>query len=256
VAAARATLTQERYIALLEAAITGTLTDELGRCNLGAGGCALAQLAPFDAEQRRTGQDWPPAGHTMVGTARLRNIRMALEAVVADGVPGDFMELGVWRGGACIFAKALLDVLDPAGGRRVVLLDAFGDIPGYAAVMAFLAVSEPQVRHNFAKYGVLDDSVVMIKGLFKDTVEKYGKERAGAPIAVLRLDSNFYDSLQVRRRAAEHAAPTHNPHAPHRHPALAGLAVRLLRARARRWLRHFRRRAWGARGASWARARL
>jgi hypothetical protein len=27
-----------------------------------------------------------------------------------DNIPGDFLEAGVWRGGSCIFARAVLDV--------------------------------------------------------------------------------------------------------------------------------------------------
>eukprot|EP00964_Phaeocystis_antarctica_P072330 scaffold44215_cov69-Phaeocystis_antarctica.AAC.1 len=43
-------------------------------------------LARYDFRIRANGQDWPAAGHTMVGHMRLRNVREALMRVVRDGV--------------------------------------------------------------------------------------------------------------------------------------------------------------------------
>jgi O-methyltransferase len=54
----------------------------------------------------------------MIGAVGLRNIRWVLETVIRDNVPGDFLEAGVWRGGASIFARAVLDSYEE-GGRRV-----------------------------------------------------------------------------------------------------------------------------------------
>ena len=46
--------------------------------------------------------------HTMVGMKRLDNIQYCIETVLRDAVPGDFLEAGVWRGGACIFMRGVL----------------------------------------------------------------------------------------------------------------------------------------------------
>src|SRR5476651_1342833 len=62
----------------------------------------------FDAEARFTGEDWPPDAETMVGMKRLDNVQFCVEDVPARGVPGDFAETGVWRGGVCIFMRAIL----------------------------------------------------------------------------------------------------------------------------------------------------
>ena len=91
-------------------AVTGSLTDEAGTCNGGPGGCALANVKPYDASERENGNDWPPFGHTMVGHKRLWNVNMTLRTVFANNVPGDFVELGVWRGGVCIYAKAMINM--------------------------------------------------------------------------------------------------------------------------------------------------
>ena len=57
------------------------------------------------------GRNWPPQGAcqalTMSGLRRLDNLQMVLEDVILRQIDGDFIELGVWKGGICIFAKAI-----------------------------------------------------------------------------------------------------------------------------------------------------
>lgn len=184
-----------KYLHLVEMAVTGSLIDEAGRCNGGAGGCAIANTILYDASLRFKGNDWPPFGHTMIGHQRLHNIRMALKTVVHERVEGHFAELGVWRGGACIYAKALLDVLNQ-NSRKVFVFDAFESLPNYGATSSFLENSEETVRHNFAKYALLDERVIFHKGVFKDSVPSFNKANPGMQLAVLRIDGNFYDSYQ------------------------------------------------------------
>jgi Macrocin-O-methyltransferase (TylF) len=56
----------------------------------------------FDREKRATGRDWPSRAHTMVGTARLRNLADLVRRALDERIPGDFIETGVWRAGACM----------------------------------------------------------------------------------------------------------------------------------------------------------
>ncbi len=51
------------------------------------------------------GRVWPSAAHTMIGLKRLGNTQSCVESVLADGVPGDLIETGVWRGGATVFMR-------------------------------------------------------------------------------------------------------------------------------------------------------
>jgi hypothetical protein len=46
--------------------------------------------------------------HTMIGRRRLENIESCLERVLADGIAGDCIECGVWRGGAVVFMRGFL----------------------------------------------------------------------------------------------------------------------------------------------------
>jgi len=184
-----------RYLQLVEMTVTGSIVDEVGTCLTGPNGCSLQNLVPYDSELRRLGDDWPAVGHTMVGHVRLHNIYDALSSVIDDNIPGDFVELGVWRGGSAIYAKAVLYAFG-AEDRAVHVFDAFEVIPSYGGPLSsYLSVSQKEVEHNFKKYG-LDHNVVFHKGLFKDSVPVFRKESNGNAIAVLRIDGNFYDSYQ------------------------------------------------------------
>jgi hypothetical protein len=155
----------------------------------------------FDKAKRHFGRDWPCVAHTMIGQVRLRNLRDIAELVLAEGVPGDFVETGVWRGGACILLRAILNAYGVTD-RRVFAADSFAGLPKpnpdrYPADTADghhefeeLAVSLEQVKANFARYGLLDEQVVFLKGWFKDTLPIAPIEK----LAVLRLDGDMYES--------------------------------------------------------------
>ena len=63
---------------------------------------------PYDPTLREVGRDWPARAESMIGLRRMDNIQYCVQAVLTDDVPGDLIETGVWRGGACIFMKANL----------------------------------------------------------------------------------------------------------------------------------------------------
>ncbi len=155
---------------------------------------------PQGISKRAKGLDWPGRAVTMVGLARLDHLHSCAEDVLANGVPGDFLEAGAWRGGATIFMRA---VLKEYGDRdRVVwVADSFEGLPPpdpkypvdagstYHEYDA-LAVSLEEVKANFDRFGLLDDQVRFLKGWFKDTFPT-------APIkqlAILRLDGDMYES--------------------------------------------------------------
>jgi hypothetical protein len=64
----------------------------------------------FNPLLRAKGRDWPGKAHTMIGFERLRNLRELMSHTISDRVPGDFVETGAWRGGACIYMRAVLKV--------------------------------------------------------------------------------------------------------------------------------------------------
>jgi hypothetical protein len=179
-----------RTLALAEMALTGSLHDEAGSCDpKRRSGCTTEVALPFSHERRWRGLDWPPIGHTMVGHLRLQNVRSALERVIHDRTPGDFVELGIWRGGVCVFASLVVQAYDSP--RHVFGFDAFKNFGGYGKSSSYLAVSHTQVQHNFDKYGVHSSRYTLVPGYFNDTLPAF---KSDAPIAVLRMDGNFYDA--------------------------------------------------------------
>jgi O-methyltransferase len=164
----------------------------------------LLGLPYAEAEERdlrEDGRDWPKLAHSMIGRQRLRHLRACGETVLRDGVPGDFMETGVWRGGACILLRGILHAFD-IHDRDVWLADSFKGLPppdaaNYPAdagdrlyTFKELAVSLEHVRKNFRSYGLLDGHVKFLEGYFSETLP-------GAPVqqlALLRLDGDMYES--------------------------------------------------------------
>jgi O-methyltransferase len=167
----------------------------------------LVRRRELDASARAEGRGHPPDAETMIGLRRLDNLHACIRAVLGDGVPGDLMETGVWRGGATIFMRGALAAYGDAG-RRVWVADSFAGLPrGDARYPAdadarfwrnpHLAVSLDDVRENFRRYGLLDDRVRFLEGWFRDTLP-------GAPVeqlAVLRLDADMYESTIVALEA-------------------------------------------------------
>jgi hypothetical protein len=155
----------------------------------------------FDLDVRLEGRDWPTVAHTMIGRRRLDNIQHCVEDVLTNGIPGDLIETGVWRGGATIFMRALLKAWN-ATNRLVWVADSFEGLPPpdveqYPSdegdlhhTMAHLRASYDEVRDNFRRYGLLDEQVRFLKGWFKDTLPVAPIEK----LAVMRLDGDMYES--------------------------------------------------------------
>jgi O-methyltransferase len=182
-----------RYLNLLEASLVGTLYHD-PPSDPWAG-------TTYNPTFRALGRDWPALAQTMIGTARMRNLRNSCETSILDGVRGDFIETGVWRGGACIFMKGIVEAYGD-NERRVFVADSFMGLPQpdaekYAAdagdlhhTYNQLAVSRKDVEDNFKNYQLLDDRVIFLEGWFKDTLHCAPIEK----IAVLRIDGDMYES--------------------------------------------------------------
>ena len=142
-------------------------------------------------------------GFTIVGRKRLDNLQRCLEDVLTQNVPGDVLEAGVWRGGCCIFMRAVL-AAHGCRNRKVWLADSFEGVPqsplaqdrGFAmdsARLPILAVPEDEVRRNFRRFGLLDEQVRFLPGWFEQSLP--GSETG--PLALLRVDCDLYASTLV-----------------------------------------------------------
>lgn len=201
------------YLNLMKGVLTRSLFpgEEMGRDIKPRGIGAVVDRAvqkrgyrivmPVSTTIREGGQDWPRNAETMIGNRRLDNLQFCVESVLADSVPGDLIETGVWRGGASIFMRAVL-AAHGITDRTVWVADSFQGLPEPDAerypldegdrlwTVEFLAVSAETVRRNFERYGLLDDQVQLLEGWFADTLPRAPIER----LAVVRLDGDMYSS--------------------------------------------------------------
>ncbi len=168
---------------------------------LDLGKLQLSRERNISETKRKEGRIWPGYADSMIGRKRLDNLQFCIETALREGVEGDLIETGVWRGGACIFMRAVLAAYGVAD-RKVFVADSFEGLPRPDAAKypadkgdslykhPFLAVSRENVENNFRKYGLLDEQVVFLQGWFKDTLPKAPIQK----LSILRLDGDMYGS--------------------------------------------------------------
>ncbi|MCE9649750.1 MAG: TylF/MycF family methyltransferase [Parvibaculum sp.] len=205
---------RERYLKLMELTLTGVILEdppiqtagyrqflsEIVKEMSGRENLAESEYSQFKGNVREAGWDWPTKAFTMIGRKRLANFRMLIERVLREGVPGDIIETGVWRGGASIMAAAVMTAHD-VRDRKIIVADSFEGLPppdeafpadSGSDLHEFqeLAVSMEEVAGNFQKFDLLSDQVVFLKGWFRDTMPRVPSER----LAIMRLDGDMYES--------------------------------------------------------------
>ena len=192
---------------------------KLALCDLAGANTQTAYLSyekthvfsrPPSAEEirfRAVGKDWPLHGLTMVGLTRLDDLQGCVERVVADGVEGDLIEAGVWRGGASMLMRATLDTLGERD-RVVWLADSFAGFPAPDAERFpddgdldlsphdFLAVGVEEVQSYFSRLG-LADGIRFVPGFFDQTMPRL----RGRRWSLVRLDGDTYESTWVTLEA-------------------------------------------------------
>jgi O-methyltransferase len=150
------------------------------------------------------------APFTMTGPERIFALRRATEYVVRHEIPGDIVECGVWRGGS-MMTVALTLLRLRTQPRRLHLFDTFEGMPpptefdrslyGESAA-SLLANSDPAQSHIWGVAGLdgvkaamrstgyAEENMVFVQG----RVEKTLPDAAPAQIALLRLDTDWYES--------------------------------------------------------------
>ncbi len=161
-------------------------------------------VGSFQPIIRSEGRDWPAVAHTMAGLRRLENLRDLSQRVIDEGIPGDFVETGVWRGGCCILMRGVL-AANAIKDRKIYVADSFAGLPAPRPdvfpldessnlhLFPELAVSVEQVKDNMSRYGLLDDQLIFVKGFFEDTLLSLDADQ----FALIRLDGDLYESTYV-----------------------------------------------------------
>lgn len=145
--------------------------------------------------RRINGLDWN--GYTMIGLRRLDNLEYCINQIVKNKIDGAIVETGVWKGGACIFANAVLKELKET--RSIYVCDIFaGTFPKPTNAddewtekhdFSPLAIELFHVKKNFEKFGMLTENVEFKEGWFADTLPTIKEQ-----IAILRIDGDTYQS--------------------------------------------------------------
>lgn len=156
--------------------------------------------------------------YSYVGSGGLEATYKLCKRAIAVGMQGEYVELGVARGGcAALMAATLFDQTRPAqAGRRLWLFDSYEGLPeptkeDYCGVNGPAEATGDHVHslHQGDCLGTLDqvkslllrtfklpaERIVFVKGWFQDTVP-HEKEKIGA-IAVLRMDGDWYESTKT-----------------------------------------------------------
>jgi O-methyltransferase len=148
--------------------------------------------------------------YTMVGFERLMNAWDLVKQAEARKLDGDIVECGVFKGGS---AAVMMMASRPP--RRVWLFDSFEGLPEptpedgamarhYASDRSSGALApidqcvgplEMVEELFFQKLGTERSRVEIRKGWFQDTLPRAANELG--PIAVLRLDGDWYESTRV-----------------------------------------------------------
>lgn len=153
--------------------------------------------------------------YTMISMERGYNIYKSVEYIVKNKISGNFIECGVWKGGACMLMTLSLLAFEDKIERKLYLYDTFSGMtePSENDKVAFSgkemlkrwkesrdekkrtslwAASLEEVKKNILTVGYPETLVEYCKGDVCHTLDIKVPEK----IALLRLDTDWYESTK------------------------------------------------------------
>jgi hypothetical protein len=154
---------------------------------------------------------------TMTSLERMYALYQAVKYVTQAGVPGDFVECGVWKGGSSmLMAYTLLSQNEI--GRKIYLYDTFTGMPKPTAKDKEIKNDQPaldiwkanerkdhnefcyaslaEVKNNLKLTNYPQDDLVYVEGKVEDTIPGISPKQ----IAILRLDTDWFESTDHELR--------------------------------------------------------
>lgn len=160
--------------------------------------------------------------YTLIRVERMYSLYKAVQYIVKKGIRGDFVECGVWKGGASmLMAKTLLSM--NVTDRKIYMYDTYeGMTRPTEEDRSVMSGTTPVLElwqknqsgdHNDWCYGPLEgvqttmkatgypsENLIFVKGPVEETLPK----TMPGPVALLRLDTDWYSST---KHEMEHLFP-------------------------------------------------
>ena len=151
--------------------------------------------------------------YTMTSIERGYSLFKAVEYIVKNKIPGDFVECGVWKGGSCMLMAMTLEFFEEKN-RKIYLYDTYEgmsqptkedviswngrsvlekweeDRSGKKDNFGSWSVGLEEVKANVARCNYPENKFIFVPGDVLETLEKNKLEN----IALLRLDTDWYAS--------------------------------------------------------------
>ena len=150
--------------------------------------------------------------YTQTSPERINAVCESVRYLTSNGIEGDIVECGVWRGGSMMAAAKMLKELN-SSDRRLYLFDTFEGMPPATSEDVDLhgvagerliqeSIDATGENWNFASLGEVTENlygtsypkenITFVKGMIEDTLVA----NAPAKIALLRLDTDWYESTK------------------------------------------------------------
>jgi O-methyltransferase len=154
--------------------------------------------------------------YTETSIERMCALYDAMRYLAAAGVPGDYVECGVWRGGSSMLA-GLCALQNAQTDMRFWLYDTFAGMTRPTPEDGSAALAEwnkgqrddhhewcyaplDDVRRNIQSTGLPTERFELVEGVVEETIPRQAPER----ISLLRLDTDWYAST---KHELEHLYP-------------------------------------------------
>lgn len=151
--------------------------------------------------------------YTMTSPERLFSLYQAVNYVIDNNIPGDFIECGVWKGGSSMM-MALTLLNRGVKDRSIYMYDTYEgmseptdmdksftgadasellskeNISDPASIWCYSSLEE--VKKNISQTSYPADKIIFVKGKVEDTLAS----NKPVKVAILRLDTDWYESTK------------------------------------------------------------
>lgn len=123
-------------------------------------------------------------------------------------LPGDVVELGVFKGGSIIQFATFRELLENEKSRKIIGFDIFGEFPQakeFDSDKAFVDMWNKQHRGEFLTTAELYKSfevknihnIKLVEGDICETLDKYLSENPQTKVSLLHIDTDIYEPCKI-----------------------------------------------------------